>query len=204
MKIELYHTPHTRSLRPRWLLEELEVPYILHPVDLFGGEGRSAAYRKINPLGSVPAVKIDGKPLLESGAICHWLTDCHPDRGLAPAPGDPHRARYEQWMFFVPGTLEPPAFDIVLHTLLLPEKRRIEAVVPFAQRRYHAVLKVLNEKLEENDYLLGERFTTADIMTGSTLLWLPEQLERYPALVAYSKRLTRRQAYQRANVNEPG
>ena len=63
MDIELYHTPATRSCRPRWLLEELRIPYRLRPVDLFGGERNP-----VHPLGSVPAVRIDGETLIENAA----------------------------------------------------------------------------------------------------------------------------------------
>lgn len=193
MEIELYYTPHTRSSRPRWLLEELDVPYQLRPVDLFGGERNP-----LHPLGSVPAVSLDGEVLIESGAICHWLADHFPEKGLAPAINDPRRARYEQWMFFVPGTLEPPAFDILLHTQILPEKQRVEAIVPFATRGYQRVLRMLSRELDHDGYLLGKQFTCADIMLGTTLALLPELLEKHPPLLTYTRRVTARPAYQRA------
>ena len=193
MDIELFYTPQTRASRPRWLLEELGVPYRLRPVDLFGGERNP-----VHPLGSVPAVRIDGETLIESGAICHWLADRFPDKTLAPHLADPRRARYEQWMFFVPATLEPPAFDILLHTVILPEKHRVEAIVPFATKGHRRVLRVLAEELDHDGYLLGENFSCADIMLGTTLTWLPEPLEDYPPLLAYTERVTSRPAYQRA------
>ncbi len=193
MDIELYYTPHTRSSRPRWLLEELAVPYRLQPVDLFGGERNP-----LHPLGSVPAVSLDGETLFESGAICHWLADCFPEKGLAPSHIDPRRARYEQWMFFVPATLEHPAFEVLLHTQILPEKRRIEAIVPLATRGYQRVLRMLSRELDHDGYLLGEQFTCADILLGTTLTWLPELLEDHPLLLAYTQRVTARPAYRRA------
>jgi glutathione S-transferase len=193
MDIELYYTPHTRSTRPRWLLEELSQPYRLRHVKLFAGERNP-----LHPLGSVPAVRIDGETLIESGAICHWLADCQPEKKLAPATNEPMRARYEQWMFFVPATLEPPAFDILLHTQILPEKKRIAAIAPFATRRYQQILRMLAKELDHDGYLLGENFSCADIMLGTTLTWLPELLERYPSLIDYTQRVTARPAYQRA------
>jgi len=193
MEIELYFTPHTRALRPRWLLEELGIPYTLRPVDLFGGESNP-----LHPLGSVPAARIDGEILLESGAICHWIADAHPGSGLAPAPDDAQRARYEQWMFFVPGTVEPPAFEILLHSRLLPEPQRIAALVPLAQQQYRRVLRMLEQELADSEYLLGERFSCADILLGHTLTWLPDMLEDFPALQAYTRRVTARPAWHRA------
>jgi glutathione S-transferase len=193
MEIELYYTAHTRSVRPRWLLEELGAPYSLRLVDLFGGERNP-----IHPLGSVPAVRIDGETQIESGAICHVLADSFPEKNLAPALADPRRTSYEQWMFFVPATLEPPAFDILMHTQILPEKKRVEAIVPYATGCYQRVLKMLAKELDHDGFLMGEQFTAADIMMTTTLSWLPELLEEYPPLLAYTQRATNRPAYQRA------
>ena len=193
MQIELFYTPQTRAGRPRWLLEELGVPYRLRPVDLFGGERNPA-----HPLGSVPSLRIDGETLIESGAICHWLADRFPDKGLAPAMDDPRRARYEQWMFFVPATLEPPAFEVLLHTRILPARHRVEAIVPFATKGYRRVLRMLAKELDHDGYLLGAEFSCADIMMGTTLSWLPEQLDDYPPLLAYTQRVTARPACRRA------
>ena len=195
MEIELYYTPHTRSLRPRWLLEELNIPYTLHPVDLFGGERNP-----IHPLGSVPAMRIDGEAMFESGAMCHWLADRFPEKGLAPAFDDASRRSYEQWMFFVPGTLEPPAFEILMHTMILPEKHRVAEIVGFAEKGYKRVLRKLAAELDHDGYLLGATFSCADIMAGSTLNWLPDMLEPYPALQAYVQRVTARDAYARATL----
>jgi glutathione S-transferase len=193
MEIELYYTPQTRSIRPRWLLEELDIPYTLREVDLFGGERNP-----VHPLGSVPAVRIDGETMIESGAICHWLADRFPDKQLAPSMQSAQRARYEQWMFFVPGTLEPPAFEILMHTLILPGKHRVPEIVGFAEKQYRRVLRVLEKELDHGGYLTGEQFCCADILLATTLNWLPEQLEPLPALQNYLQRVTARPAFQRA------
>ena len=80
--MKLYYTPRTRSSRPRWMLEELEIPYELVRVDLSAGEHRKPEYLAINPYGAVPAL-VDGEvKLFESAAICAYLADKHPDRGL--------------------------------------------------------------------------------------------------------------------------
>ena len=193
MEIELYYTPLTRISRPRWLLEELGLPYRLRPVDMFGGE-----YNPLHSLGSAPTVCVNGEPLVGSGAICNWLADCYPEKGLAPSSTNPRRARYEQWMFFVAATLDPPAFEILMHTQILPEKKRIEAIVPYATKCYHLLLNRLAKELDHDACLLGEQFTCADIMLATTLTCLPEMLEAYPALQAYIERMIDRPSYRRS------
>jgi len=197
MEIMLYYTHRTRALRPRWTLEELGLPYRLQLVDLFGGEGQTAEYRRIHPHGAVPAARIDGRIMIESCAICHWLSDQYPEKQLAPPATDSAARRdYEQWVFYVPGTLEPLAFQILLHGAILPEEQRVPEMVPWATRRYRSVLKFLDRELEARDYIAGAGFSTADILLGSTLLWLPEMLADHAALSAYTGRLQQRPAYQ--------
>ena len=203
MDITLYYTPGSRAVRPRWLLEEMQLPYQLHPIDLFGGEADSPEYRRINALGAIPAAEIDGQVMLESGAICQWLTDRYPDKGLAPEQGSKARMSYEQWMYFTFGTLELPVWLTFLHSSILPEAQRVPDIVDWAAERNTPILEVLNSELEGKDYLLGSQFTTADIMVGSTLLWQPDAVQKYPVLQAYTERLTSRAAYQRATSTPP-
>ena len=193
MDIELFYTPHTRAGRVRWLLEELGTPYSLHPVDLFHGERNPA-----HPLGSVPAMRVDGQTMFESGAMCMWLADQFPQQQLAPAHKEGLRRNYEQWRFFGPATLEPPAFEILMHTRILPKARRVPEIVGFAEQAYQRVLGMLARQLEHDAYLLGERFSTADILIGHTLTWLPRQVKDHLSLKAYVRRVTTRDAYARA------
>jgi glutathione S-transferase len=198
LPVKLYHWPGTRSVRPRWLLEELGVPYEIERVNVFQGEGRTAAYLAIHPHGAVPALQIDGVDLFESGALCMFLADKYAEKGLAPPINTPERGLYYQWMFYVPATLEPPLFDIALHSTILPVHRRIPEVVRFSQRRFEPIARVLDQAVTGKTYLLGERFTAADILLAATLNWLPELIRNYPALEAYRLRLSQRPAYQRA------
>ena len=198
MKLKLYHTPQSRSIRPRWLMEELGLDYELVTIDLFEGEGETVEYKKIHPLGQVPALAVNNDIMLESGAMCHWLTDSYEDHSLAPAIGDPARRQYEQWMTFSLASLEPWPWLAMLHSRFLPEDQRVEEIVPWANQRVIPVLIALNDALLGKDYLLGKQFTTADIMVGSTLLWVPQLLGDFPDLLAYAQRLKARPAYQRA------
>jgi glutathione S-transferase len=202
MKLTLYYMPRTRAVRVRWLLEELQLPYQLETVDLFRGEGNSPQYRAIHPLGMIPALGIDDDIMVESGAICHWLADQHPDRALAPSPDSPQRREYEQWMYFAVTTLELPAWEIVLHGKVLPEvaaDRAVSEIIPFATARYREVLAMLDGHMGGREYLVNNIFSAADIMTGYTLMWLPDLLAPFPALLDYTRRLSGRPAFIRAN-----
>lgn len=204
--MKLYYTPNTRAIRPRWLLEEMQLPYELKHIDLFGGEGYSKEYLRIHPHGQVPALETDGQVIYESGAICSWLADTHPDAQLAPAPDNGKRAQYEQWMFYAPGTMEPPLWQILLHTMLLPEDQRLSSVVKMNEETYAKCIPVLDAALEGKDYMLGDDFSAADIMIGSALVWGSNylssiSLDDYPNVKHYMQRLIERPAYQRALVN---
>jgi len=197
MNIKLYYTPGTRADRVRWLLQELNIPYELVHIDLFGGQGNTPAYKKIHPHGLVPAIEIDGHVMFESCAICHWLTDKFPDKELAPPLGSTDRQRYEQWMFYAPAMMEPPLWENFLHTRILPEDQRITEIVPWNKARFNAVKSVLETELKNKNYLVNNRFSTADIVIGSLLMWDSSEIDDYPALVEYVQRLCEREAYKR-------
>jgi glutathione S-transferase len=200
MDITLYYYPRTRSVRVRWILEELGLDYRLEQVNLFRGEGERDEYRAIHPLGQLPALKIDDEVMIESGAIVQWLAETHPEKGLAPAVDAPARRAFDQWMYFAVTSLEGPAWEIVLHRDILPHEMAVKAIVPFAEKRLDQVLATLDNVLTGSEYLVDNRFGAADIMTGYILMWFSGQLARYPALSAYVERLSQRPAYLRSKA----
>ena len=200
MELTLYYTPKTRAFRVRWLLEELGLEYRLEHIDLHAGEGNTPEYRAIHPLGQVPALKVDNEVMFESGAMLQWLAETHLDKGLAPALDSPWRREFDQWMFFAVGTLEFPAWEILLHGHILPEDRAVKAIIPFATRRYAEVLGMLEQVMSGREYLVNDAFSVADIMMGYTLMWLPDLLESHPALKAYTTRLSKRRGFRRASM----
>ncbi len=195
MNLTLYGLNKTRSMRVQWLLEELELDYQYIQVNIFQGEGFTKKYRKIHPHGQVPALDVDGQIMFESGAICHWLSDQFSTKGLAPKLDSPLRAEYEQWMFYAPATVEPPAFNYMLHTRILPEDKRVKEIADWSVKQYINTLKILNQLLKDKKYLLGDQFSTADIMLGYLLFWFPDILERFSALQDYCQHLSQRKAY---------
>ena len=196
--MKLYHHPHTRSFRPLWLLEELQTPYELVDIKIFQGEGKKENYLQINPYGKVPSLDDNGTIIYEAGAICMYLTDKYAEKNLAPDLNTPERGLYYQWMFFAPATMEPPLMNIFLHTKLLPEAERIPQLVEPSTKQFNNIANNLNRALQGKSYLLGEQFTTADIMISSTLQWFPEFLDGQSNLQGYVSRISERLAYQRA------
>jgi glutathione S-transferase len=198
MNIILYHLPGSRSQRVRWLLEELQLDYILRPVDLFKGEGNTPEYLAIHPLGQLPAIRLDDTTMFESGAIVQWLADTFPEKNFAPAIDSMQRQRYLQWLFFSATSLEAPAWEIILHRDILPEDQAIKTLIPFATRTLRRVLTVLEDEIPEQGYLLGNQFTAVDIMIGFILMWFPDQLNEFKKLKSYCERLQQRPAYIRS------
>ncbi len=199
--LKLYHAPRSRSLRVLWLLEELGVDYELELIPfrkLLAGEHRTPDYLALHPLGEVPLLRDGELRLFESGAICTWLSERHPEAGLTPSDGD-ERARWLQWLFFAVATLEPPAWTRLRHRRMLPPEKRNAATLLSATRRYKKALAVLEEQLADGrEWLLGERFSAADILCVNTLLWARELLDEAPSATAWCQRARARPACRRA------
>jgi len=201
--LKLYHSPRSRSIRPRWLLEEIGAPYDVVRVDLGKQEHKSPQYLQIHPHGVVPALVDGDLALMESAAICAYLADKFPAAHLAPAVGTPERGRYYQWMFYAMATLEPPVLQVFLNTVVLPEEQRSAAVADEGRTKFAAVAEVIADGIAGRPFLLGEQFSAADVMIASTLAWSQflGLLAGQPALTDYVQRLTSRPAYQRATAD---
>ncbi len=201
--MKLYHSSQSRSVRPKWLLEELGVPYEIVRLDLKAGEHKRPGYLKIHPHGAVPALVDGDLAMYESAAICMYLADKFPEKRLAPPVGTPARGLYYQWMVYCMATLEPPVLDVFLNTIQLPEAERSAARAEAGRKNFATVADVLSAALTGKTYLLGEQFSAADVMIGSTLGWSQFMglLANHPALQAYVQRLSERPAFQRAQAD---
>ena len=200
--MRLYYVPRTRSSRPRWVLEELGIPYELVRLDPARGETRSAEHLARQPLGHVPVLEDGDQRVFESGAICLHLADRHPEKGLLPPPGSHGRALVYQWVLFAATELEPPLSTLSAEARK-PEGQRDAAVVADARARFQKAAAVLEPVLSGRSFLLGENFTVADVFVGSVLAWgrSVRALEGLPAVEAYLGRLRHRPAFQRAYLD---
>jgi len=189
----LYEFAPTRSLRPRWVLQELEVPFDIVTVDLTKGEQHTPEFLKINPAGQVP-VLIDGNLVLtESVAIALYLAEKYPDKRLLPAD-PPQKADVYKWLLFATTALEQPLWRMAKHTNLYPEQKRLPAEINLAREDFLAIAGVADEHLATREYLVGATATVADFVLAYTLDWANEAgvLGTFKHLQAYMQRMYRR------------
>jgi glutathione S-transferase len=190
--ITLYHSPASRAFTAYWMLEELGVPFKVKPVDIRKGEQKAPAYLKLNPAGKVPTLT-DGEVVVsENPAIGIYLADRYGYGTLAPRIDDPDRGPYLKWMVFSTAVVDPVA---TLH-----EQKIDLPGFDFSFGAFDDMVQVLTGVLRDRDYLLGDRFSAADVVLGGTVSRLLYQkiLPEAPALVDYNDRLTAREAFHRA------
>ena len=203
--MKLYYIPTTRAFRPRWLLEEMAIPYELIYVNMAMTE--TPEYRQLHPHGKVPVLVDDDIKIFESAAICAYLADKYPDRGFAPRLGTPARGYYYQWLFYGTLTLEPPVEQYMFNVLpnlpekVLQKKKRTEVSPEEAQQWFEKVCQPVQAALSQQDYLIDNHFSTADVIVGGILLWALKlgMLKEDNSLTAYLENLMTRPAFGRAD-----
>ncbi len=192
-RLKLFYAAPSRASVAMWMLEEVGEPYEIELLNLKNGDQRKPEFLALNPMGKVPTL-IDGETVVsEVSAICCYLADAYPKAGLAPAIDDKLRGPYLKWLFYAPSCIEPAIIDKALNR---PPAPRTMA----GWANYDTVIAVLRDATgNAAPYLLGERFTAADVVIGSSLRWgmqfklLPE----LPEFVTYTKGLNERPALQR-------
>lgn len=201
--ITIYGYPYTRSTRATWALEEIGAEYDFVPVNLSKGEHKQPEFLKINPGGKVPAL-VDGDLILtETAAIVTYICEKFPASGLVPSD-IADRAHYFQWNFFNMTELEAPLWVMAKHTSQFPEARRIPAVAESCIWDFHRATAVLAQHMEGREYVVGDKFTAADIMLGGTLNWARKSEVSLASAVldAYADRILARPALAKARERE--
>jgi glutathione S-transferase len=191
--VVFYHSPRSRSEGVRRLIEELSAKVDLKPLNLRAGENRQPSYLRINPMGKVPAIVHDGALVTEQPAIYQYLAELFPEAGLHVPAGDPLRGPYLRWLAFYGSSFEPALLDRAL-------KREAAPAGTAGHGDFDSVFGIVAQQLESGPWLLGERFTAADVLWGSALHWLSvwKMLPEQPAVQAYLQRVMARPAIQSA------
>jgi glutathione S-transferase len=192
--LALYHAAPSRSSIARWMLEEVGEPYDIHLLRLANGDQLKPDYLAINPMGKVPALRHRDVVVTEAAAICTYLADAFPRARLSVPIGDPRRGIYLKWLFFGPSCIEPAIIDRAS-----PRKEEARRGM-LGYGDFDTVMDAVAKVVAKGPYLMGEQFTAADVVIGSTLRWgmmfklIPER----PEFAAYIERLKQRPALQRA------
>jgi len=200
--MKIYFAPNTRAVRIVWLFEELGLPYELERYKLGDPAMRSAEYRKVHPMGRVPALQDGDLTIFESGAIVEYVLARYGQGRMLPKVSSPDFPPYLQWLHYAEGMIMPPVNTIVVETILLPPERRNQGNVERATKLLGQMLSAVDQHLAGRDYLAGE-FSGADIMTGhacTVAARLKADVSDKPNVAAYIARVNARSALQKAWV----
>jgi len=192
--LTFYTNPMSRGRIVRWMLEEVGEPYETVLLD-YGTTMKGADYLAVNPMGKVPAIKHGDAIVTEAAAICAYLADAFPDKGLAPPPASPERAPYFRWMFFAAGPVEAAVTGKSLGLLAPADKKMMAGYGSFEE-----TIDALELALKPGPYICGDRFTAADVYVGAQIGWgmMFGSIEKRPAFEDYFGRLAARPASIRA------
>lgn len=192
----LYH-PFSRAANTVWALEEVGRPYELEYVDLMKGEQKTAPVRDVNRMGKLPTLLDDGVVVSEAAAIALYLADRYAPGTLAPALDAPERGAYLRWSLYAPSVIEP---GCMAHSSGWQVRASSAGF-----GTYEEMLDTISGAIAEGPWLLGERFTMADLVFGGTLRYMTQfgMLEKRPEYMAYVERLSARPAAEKAReINE--
>jgi glutathione S-transferase len=196
--LTLYHASPSRSSVVLWMLEEIGEPYDIHLLSLSAGDNLKSDYLAVNPMGKVPALSHNGTIITEVAAICTYLADAFPQKKLNVPVGTPQRGVYLKWLFFGPGCLEPAVVDRAAPRKDPPRR----AMLGYGD--FDTTMNVIAKAVEKGPWLMGERFTAADVVIGANIRWgtifklIPERKE----FVDYAARIAARPAAQRAEAKD--
>ena len=195
--ITLFWCPRTRASRILWLLEELQQPFDVQLIDIRDPESRQDPdFRAASPMGKVPAI-MDATPagvvrMADSAAIGLYLADRYPAAGLAPAVDDLRRGHYLYWMTYTPGVIEPAMAEKF-------NKWQVSRVTS-GWGDFDAMIEVLEQGLATGPWLLGDTFSAADVLVGSSIYFMRlfGVLPDNEVLAGYADRCLARPAYAKA------
>ncbi len=193
-ELVFYTHPMSRGRIVRWMLEEVGQPYRTELLE-YGTTMKAPSYLTINPMGKVPAIRHGDTVVTETAAICAYLADVFPEAELAPPPTSRLRGSYYRWLFFGAGPVEAAATNKAFGFEVPPERRGMAGYGSPAD-----VMNTLESAVSGRDYLVGDRFTAADVYVGSQIGWgmMFGTIEKRPAFERYFQRISARPAAIRA------
>ena len=198
--ITLFWCPQTRASRVLWMLEELGEPFEVRLANVRAPDSLDDDFRRASPMGKVPAIMDEAENgtvyMADSSPVCLYLADRYASGRLAPAVDDPGRGRFLYWMSYTPGAIEPAMMEKFVGFEVSPGS--------CGWGNYDIVMKTLEEGVGEGPWVMGEQFTAADVLLGSSVNFMKQfgLLDEGSALEPYLQRCLARPAYQAALARE--
>ena len=181
----LYYAPGTASMVVHLALLEIGAPYRLEMVDFDNNAQQSETYLKLNPLGAVPTLVIDGRPMTESAALLMILAERHSEAHLSPAAGTFEREQWMQWIVYLSNSLSS-TYRLWFYPPDLGMKEHTPAMQAALQQKIEAVWDRLETHLSAHGpYLLGSQFSGADLLLTMLMRWsrnMPHPATEWPHL----------------------
>lgn len=190
MSLVLHHHPYSRAANMVWALEEVGVPYTLHTVDLMKGEQKAPELVALNTMGKLP-ILVDGEAVVsETSAICMYLADRYAVGRLSPALDDPARGAWYRWCVYPSAVIEPGCMAKGNGWVYRPTQA--------GWGTYESILETLDRALTPGPWLLGDRFTMADLLVGASLRWMLrfKMIDALPSFTAFTARIEERPAFR--------
>lgn len=203
--ITLHYYPGNASLFPHMLLRELGVAFELQLVNREANAQTSDAYLRLNPNGKIPVLIDEDLVIYETAAIGLHLCDAYPQAGLSPLPGDPDRPDYYRWMAHLSNTPQAEFRSWFYPHEFTTDPDGVANVKAAAALRLAGVFRNIELLLGQGPWLLGERFSAADLYLLMMTRWgrtLPDPVRDLPNLGAHAARVLARPAVQAAFAAE--
>jgi glutathione S-transferase len=200
----LYYSPGACSLAPHIVLEELGVAYETHRVNLAAGEQRTPEYLKMNPLGRVPTLEVDGRILTENVAILTFLGGAFPKRGLWPRETLDQAAALSM-IGFLASSVHPAYSTIFRPSRWVEDATAADALKATGRKRYFDFLKMIDEKLAGKNWFMGRQYTVVDPYLLVFYRWGNRKgldVKSLPGYTALVERLLKRPAVRRVMEHE--
>jgi glutathione S-transferase len=194
MALTLYGIARSRAFRNMWTAGELGIGYEHVKTDFSESGTKNPAFRAVNPNASVPVIDDDGFKLWESLAINLYLAKKHADKGLYPS-NLKDEAKVWQWTLWAAANIEGPVGVWGMHTQALPPEKRDGKQAAEGLQKLQGPLKVLDDHLAKQQFLVGNSFTIADLNLASVMIRaLQMDLKAYPHVHAWLNRCLDRPA----------
>ena len=199
--ITLFWCPKTRASRMLWLLEEMKEPFEVRLIDIRDPAARNDPdFKAASPMGKVPAI-LDRREdatirMADSSAIALYLADRYPESGLAPSIDSPLRGDYLYWMTYTPGVIEPAMMERF-------NQWQVNRATS-GWGNFDTMIEVLQARLSTRKWLLGDDFSAADVLVGSSVYFMKlfGALSENPVLDAYLLRCQARPAHVAAMARD--